>query len=44
MGLWKGSGEMAQQAKAPAAKPDDLSSIPRTYMVEDENQISHIVL
>ena len=28
---------MAQQVKALAAKPDNLSSIPKTHMVEAEN-------
>lgn len=32
--------EMAQQVKALAAKSDDLSSIPRTYiLMEEENQL-----
>lgn len=31
------SSEMAQRVKAFAPEPGDLSSIPRTYMVEEEN-------
>lgn len=33
-----GAGEMAQQVKGLATKPDDLSSVPGAYMVEGENQ------
>jgi hypothetical protein len=29
---------MAQQAKAPAINPKQLSSIPAPYMLEEENQ------
>lgn len=29
---------MAQRVKAPAAKPDGLSSIPQTHMVGAKNQ------
>lgn len=32
-----GVGEMARRVKAPAAKPGNLSSIPRNHMVEGEN-------
>jgi hypothetical protein len=33
-----GAGEMAQQIRAPATKPDSLSSsIPRIHMVEGKN-------
>lgn len=30
---------MAHQVKVLAVKPDDLSSIPRTYMIEGEMQL-----
>jgi hypothetical protein len=33
------AGEMAQQVKALNTKPDDLSLIPKTYMVEREHKI-----
>lgn len=36
-GYMKGAGEMAQWIKEPAAKPDDLSSVPR------ENQHAQVV-
>lgn len=29
-------GELAQWVKVPAARPDDLSSVPRTHMVDGE--------
>ena len=32
-------GKVAQQVKALATKPDSLSVIPRTYMVEGMNQL-----
>jgi hypothetical protein len=35
---------MAQQAKELAAKPDDLSSIPRSYQMQKENPLSQVVL
>lgn len=35
---------MAQWAKALAAKPDDLRSIPGTYAGERENWLSEVVL
>lgn len=35
---------MAQQAKVPAIKPDDLSSIPRIYKIKGENYFSLVVL
>lgn len=31
-------GKIVQRVKALAAKADDLSPIPRTHMVEEENQ------
>jgi hypothetical protein len=34
---------MAQQAKALTSKAGDLSSIPRTYTTEEENQPLHIL-
>lgn len=37
-----GAGEMAQQGKALAAKPDDLSSSPGSQMVEGENQLPQL--
>lgn len=33
---------MAQQAKILAAKPDDLSTIPRTHMVDGETQLPQL--
>lgn len=30
--------EASQMAQAPAAKPDDLSSVPRNHIVEGENR------
>jgi hypothetical protein len=39
-----GSIEMAQRAKVLATKPDDLSSIPGTYLVEGENPLPKVVL
>lgn len=33
----EGSGKMAQWVKILAAKPDNLSSIPGTHVVEGEN-------
>ena len=41
--FWE-AGEMAQWVKVPAAKPDHLSSIPGTNMVEKENQLLQVVL
>jgi hypothetical protein len=35
---------MVQKLKVFAAKLDSLSSIPRTYMVEGENQVLEVVL
>lgn len=34
---WQGLGKMAQQLKAHAATPDDLSLMPGTHMVEGQN-------
>ena len=31
------AGKMGEQMKALASKSDNLSSIPRTYLVKDEN-------
>ena len=39
-----GAGEIAEPAKALATNSDDLSSIPRTYTVEGENQLPQVVL
>lgn len=33
------TGQVAQQGKVLAAKPDDLNSIPRTHILERENQL-----
>lgn len=38
------SSDRAQQAKAPAAKAEDLCSIPRTYTVEGEKPLLKIIL
>ena len=35
---------MAQWVKGLAAKTDDPSSIPRTHMVEEEDQLQQVVL
>lgn len=35
---------MAQWVKAPAAKPENLSSIPKIYMIEEENAFPQNVL
>lgn len=35
---------MVQQMEVGASKPEDLSSIPRTFMVEGENQLLKVVL
>lgn len=39
-----GGGKMAQYIKVLAAKPEHLNSIPRTHMVERENQFLKVVL
>lgn len=39
-----GASKMAQQGKALAAKPDDLSSIPGTLLVEGESQSPKVIL
>lgn len=36
--------EMAQWVKSHDAKPDDLSSVPKDYMLEGEIQVSHVEL
>lgn len=36
--------QMAQRVKAPATKHDSLSSVPRTDVVEGENQLLQVVL
>lgn len=41
-GNW--AGEMSQQEKAPATKPEDSSSVPSTHTVAGENQFLHGVL
>lgn len=38
------AGEMVLWVKAPAAKPDDVSSITRTHMTEGEKQLLQVVL
>lgn len=38
------ASEMGQWVEVLAAKFDDLSSIPRTYMVERENGLLQVVL
>jgi hypothetical protein len=38
------SGLQAGKAEQAFAEPDDVSLIPKTYMVERENQIPQIVL
>ena len=38
------AGKMSQQVWTLAAKMDNLSSIPRTHMVEEENQLLQVVL
>jgi hypothetical protein len=35
---------MAHQAKLLAVNPDSLSSIPRTHIVEEENQLPQVIL
>jgi hypothetical protein len=35
---------VAQQVKIPSTKPKDLSSFPRTHMVEGENPFLQFVL
>lgn len=35
---------MAQRGKAPATRSVDLSSIPRSHKVEEENELSEVVL
>lgn len=39
-----GADKMSQSVKVPAAKPDHLSLIPRTHMVEGGHQLQHLVL
>lgn len=39
-----GWSKMAGSVKVFAAKPEDLSSIPRTHIVKGENQLPQIVL
>lgn len=38
LGGFKQAGRMAQQVRAPATKPDDLSSMPRIHTVEREKE------
>lgn len=40
--LW--ASEVVQLVQALVVKPDALSSIPRTYMVKEENQLPQAVL
>jgi hypothetical protein len=35
----EGGSELARQGKVPAFKPEDPSSIPRTYKVEGKNEL-----
>lgn len=35
---------MAQWVKSHAARPDELSSVPKDYMLEEEIQVSHVEL
>ena len=39
-----GTAEMAQWARPLGAKPGDLSSSPRSHIVEGENLLSQVVL
>lgn len=47
-GTWgwgvEGVGEMAQLEKTSATKPDNLSLIPRAYMIEREIRFPQVVL
>lgn len=36
--------KMAQQVKALATRPDERSSVSRTYMVEGQNQLLQVIL
>lgn len=38
------AGDLAQWVKAPAARPDDLNSVPRTHMVDGKNWYLESVL
>ena len=38
------ASEMAQQVKVLASKPDNLSSIPETSVMEGENQLYKVVI
>lgn len=40
----KGAREVAQWVEVPAAKPDDLSSVPTTHRVKRENHLPLVVL
>lgn len=42
--LIPGAVKMAHLVKAPAAEPDNPSSIPRTQVVEGDNQLLQVVL
>lgn len=44
LNLLGGVDKMAQRAKVPATKPENLSLIPRTYMVERKNQLLKVAL
>lgn len=39
-----GASKLPQQGKAFAAKPDDLTSIPKTHILEENNQLPKVVL
>lgn len=38
------ASKMAEQVKALATRPDKLASVPRTYVVEGQNQLPQVVL
>jgi hypothetical protein len=38
------AGKTAEQVKVVAAKADDLSSVPRTVIVEGQNQLPQVVI
>lgn len=42
--FWNKDMELVQGIKVFAAKPEDLSSIPRTHTVEGKNQLPKVVL
>lgn len=42
--LKHGAGKMTQWVEVLAVKPDDLSSIPGSQMMEEENHLPQVVL